>query len=73
MLIITPFPCRVFSEITLGVIAQLAFGVKFDDASAEKEIFMESAVNLVSDVYENQSAKMLLPCILKKFFGKRLT
>ena len=73
MLIITPFPCRVFSEITLSVIAQLAFGVRFDDGSAEKEAFIDAAVNLFTDVFENQSPKMLLPSILKKFYAKRLT
>ena len=73
MLIVVSFPCRLFGEITLSVIAQLAFGVRFDDGSAEKEAFIDAAVNLFTDVFENQSPKMLLPSKLKKFNTKRLT
>jgi len=53
-------PSRIFSEITLGIIGQAAFGIKFDDLG-ENNLFFESAMNLFGGVFENQTATTLLP------------
>jgi len=58
---------RIFSEITLGIIGQAAFGIKFDDLG-ENNLFFESAMNLFGGVFENQTATTLLPIVLPSLF-----
>lgn len=59
---------KFFSQISLGIIGQSAFGIKFNDLGGEEDPFITAALHLFSGIYENQSATILLPIILPKLF-----
>jgi len=57
---------RLFSEITVGVIAECAFGIKFDDLSGKDSEFLQQATILLGSPEDEAmltSYYMLLPCI----------
>ena len=57
----------MFSEITVGVIAESAFGMRIDDLGSEDSEFLKHATNLLGTP-EDQAALtsyvMLIPCII---------
>jgi len=60
---------RVFSEVTLGIIAQSAFGIQIDHLN-DKDPFVENAIAMFGDIFEGQSPSMLLPVVLPQLFSQ---
>ena len=60
---------RLFSEISLAVIGECAFGLKFNDLDAEDSEFVRHATNLLGTPEDDAALTsyfMLLPCKKKK-------
>lgn len=55
----------MFSEITVGVIAECAFGIKIDNLGSEDSEFLKHATNLLGskeDLAALTSYSTVLPC-----------
>jgi len=71
---------RMFSEITVGVIAESAFGMRIDDLGSEDSEFLKHATNLLGTP-EDQAAltsyvmliPYLFPSVVAQFIGNNAT